>query len=266
VEEVPDAPQDTSISFSRENWGQEIYLPQGKGTFRLFYLPNQVILERGDSKRLPRVVLDAGHGGGDTGVKVGNLSEKDLVLSVVNRIRNNFGGRGVEVVLTRRADAALSLAARAQFASTAQVFVSIHAAAGSRVNIYSFPEVQTLRLLERGRELNSRTPANQKTTLERYVAAPGSAARFAQGISEAFASAGIVANSSQDAMYVLSQAGGAAVLVELGFEQLRTASGRDQAAEILTNAILSYLGLPSNLPKPTPTPPAQQTPQQGGNR
>lgn len=268
VEEVPDAPQSTGISFSRENWGQEIYLPQGRGAVRIFYLPNQVVVERGETKRWPRVVLDAGHGGEDAGVKVGTLAEKDLVLSVVNRIRTNFSGRGVEVVLTRSADRAVPLAARAQFASTAQVFISVHAAAGSRVSIYSYPEVQTLRLLERGRELNSRTPASQKPVLERYVAAPGSAARFAQGISEAFAAAGIVANSSLDAMFVLSQAGGAAVMVELGFEQLRTPQGRNQAAEILTNAILAYLGLPANPPSQSPTQatPPQQDPRQGGNR
>ncbi|GIW35555.1 hypothetical protein [Meiothermus sp.] len=118
--------------------------------------------------------------------------------------------------------------------------------------------MQTLRLLEKGRELSARTPANQRAVLERYVAAPGSAARFAQGVSEGFATAGIVATTSQDAMYVLSMAGGAAILLEVGFEQLRTPQGREQVAEVLARAIFSYLGLPEASPPrtaaPTPNP------------
>ncbi len=257
VREVPEAPPNSAISFSREDWGTEIYLPQGNDPPRLLFLPRQVVVERGGLNRLPRVVLDAGHGGADTGVVVGGLREKDLTLSVSRRLQALLQGR-LEVILTRNADRAVPLLARAQYASSAQVFISLHAAAGNRVTVYSHPEVQTLRLLEKGRELSARTPANQRAVLERYVAAPGSAARFAQGVSEGFATAGIVANTSQDAMYVLSMAGGAAILVEVGFEQLRTPQGREQVAEVLARAVLAYLGLPEAAPPrtaaPTPNP------------
>jgi len=244
VTEVPDAPPDSPISFSKENWGSEIYLPQGSGTPRLLFLPRQVIVERGPSTRLPRVVLDPGHGGGDAGVLVGSLREKDLVLMVVQQLQKQLRGR-IEVVLTRSADRAVPLLARAQYASTAQVFISLHAAPGSRVTVFSHPEIQTLRLLEKGRELSARSPAAQRAILERFVAPPGSAARFAQVISQGFASAGIVANTSQDAMYVLSMAGGAAVLLEVGFEQLRTPENRAQVAAVLAGAVRDYLGLPA---------------------
>lgn len=257
VREVPDAPPSPDISFSREDWGTEIYLPQGNNPPRLLFLPKQVIVERGSLTRLPRVVLDAGHGGTDTGVVVGGLREKDLVLSVSQRLQKLLQGR-FEVVLTRNADRAVPLLARAQYASSAQVFISLHAAAGNRVTVFSHPEIQTLRLLEKGRELSARTPASQRAVLERYVAAPGSAARFAQAVSEGFAAAGIVANSSQDAMYVLSLAGGAAILLEAGFEQLRTPQGREQVAEVLARAVFAYWGLPEAAPKrtaaPTPNP------------
>lgn len=257
VREVPDAPPSPDISFSREDWGTEIYLPQGNNLPRLLFLPKQVIVERGSLTRLPRVVLDAGHGGTDTGVVVGGLREKDLVLSVSQRLQKLLQGR-FEVVLTRNADRAVPLLARAQYASSAQVFISLHAAAGNRVTVFSHPEIQTLRLLEKGRELSARTPASQRAVLERYVAAPGSAARFAQAVSEGFAAAGIVANSSQDAMYVLSLAGGAAILLEAGFEQLRTPQGREQVAEVLARAVFAYWGLPEAAPKrtaaPTPNP------------
>lgn len=258
VREVPDAPPNSPISFSQENWGTEIYLPQGGDPPRLLFLPQQVIVERGSPTRPTRVVLDAGHGGADTGVVVGTLREKDLVLSVTQRLQKLLQARGLEVILTRSADRAVPLLARAQYATSAPVFISLHAAAGNRVTVFSHPEVQTLRLLEKGRELSARTPSSQRAVLERYVAAPGSAARLAQAVSEGFATAGIVADPSQDAMYVLSMAGGAAILLELGFEQLRTPQGREQVAEVLAKAIFSYLGLPeaatprTTAPNPNP--------------
>lgn len=241
VTEVPDLPPNLAISFSKENWGTEIYLPQGDQPPRLLFLPQQVIVERGPTTRRPRVVLDAGHGGADSGVIVENLWEKDLVLSVVGQMQKRLQGR-LEVVLTRSGDRAVPLLARAQYASTAQVFISLHAAAGSQVTVFSHPEIQTLRLLEKGRELSARSPATQRAILERFVAAPGSSARFAQAVAQGFAAAGIVANTSQDAMYVLSMAGGSAVLVEVGFEQLRSPQGRARVAEILAAAVLNYLG------------------------
>lgn len=241
VTEVPNLPPDSAISFSKENWGTEIYLPQGDQPPRLLFLPQQVIVERGPTTRRPRVVLDAGHGGADSGVIVENLREKDLVLSVVGQMQKRLQGR-LEVVLTRSGDRAVPLLARAQYASTAQVFISLHAAAGSQVRVFSHPEIQTLRLLEKGRELSARSPAAQRAILERFVAAPGSSARFAQAVAQGFAAAGIVANTSQDAMYVLSMAGGSAVLVEVGFEQLRSPQGRARVAEILAAAVLNYLG------------------------
>ncbi|WP_295396622.1 N-acetylmuramoyl-L-alanine amidase [Meiothermus sp.] len=258
VREVPEAPPNSAISFSREDWGTEIYLPQGNDPPRLLFLPRQVMVERGAQSRLPRVVLDAGHGGADSGVVVGGLQEKDLVLSVSQRLQKLLQGR-LEVILTRNADRAVPLLARAQYASSAQVFISLHAAAGNRITVYSHPEIQTLRLLEKGRELSARTPASQRALLERYVAAPGSAARFAQAVAEGFAAAGMVATPSQDAMYVLSMAGGAAILVEVGFEQLRTPQGREQVAEVLARAVFSYLGLPEATPPTNPNAP-------GGNR
>ncbi|WP_235438192.1 N-acetylmuramoyl-L-alanine amidase [Meiothermus ruber] len=173
------------------------------------------------------------------------MREKDLTLSVVQQLQKLLQGQA-EVVLTRNGDQAVPLLARAQYASTAQVFISLHAAPGSQVTVFSHPEIQTLRLLEKGRELSARSPAAQRAILERYVAAPGSAARLAQAVAESFATAGIVANTSQDAMYVLSMAGGAAVLVEVGIEQLRTPQARAQVAQLLARAVRSYMGLTSS--------------------
>ena len=252
VTEAPDVIGDASISLSKTDWGYELTLPSGSGAPRLLFLPQQVIVERGSNPISTRVVLDPGHGGTDSGVVVDKLNEKDLTLSVVNKLGKILSGRRLEVIQTRSTDQAVPLIARAQYATSSQVFVSVHAAAGNKVTIFSHPEIQTLRFLEKGRELWPKTPQDKKATLERYIAAPGSAARFAEGVSQAFAAAGIVAATSQDAMYVLSQTGAAAILIEVGIEQLRTAQGRDQVAAALAKAILSYLGQPtSSIPNPT---------------
>jgi N-acetylmuramoyl-L-alanine amidase len=257
VTAAPEVPPDSTLTLTKTEWGSELTLPPGSDPPRLLFLPRQVVVERGNANRPVRVVLDAGHGGDDTGVIVGKLAEKDLTLSLAQRLEKLLEARGLEVVLTRRADASVPLLARAQYASSGQVFLSLHAAAGAQAHIYSYPEVQTLRLLEKGRELSPKTPAAQKGLLERYVAPPGSAARFAQAVAEALAGAAVSAEVSEDAMYVLSQSGGAAVLAELGFENLRTPQSRDAVASALAQAVFSYLGLPSpkpasNAPQPKP--------------
>ncbi|GEM85399.1 N-acetylmuramoyl-L-alanine amidase family protein [Meiothermus granaticius] len=256
VTATPDVPPNSPVTLTKTEWGSELTLPAGNDPPHLIFLPRQVIVERGNPAQPTLVVLDPGHGGEDTGVVVGKLAEKDLTLSLAQRLQKLLEARGLEVMTTRKSDASVPLLTRAQYASLGQVFLSLHAAAGAQAHVYSYPEVQTLRLLEKGRELLPKTPAAQKAVLERYVAPPGSAARFAQGVAGALAGIAVKAQASEDAMYVLSQSGGAAVLAELGFESLRTAQGRDAVAGALAQAVFSYLGLPS--PAPVPSAPQPQ--------
>ena len=78
-----------------------------------------------------RVVLDPGHGGGDTGTRVAGTSmlEKDLTLDLARRVAARLRADGNEVWLTRTNDVYLTLGDRSRFAARreAQVFVSIHA-------------------------------------------------------------------------------------------------------------------------------------------
>jgi N-acetylmuramoyl-L-alanine amidase len=76
-----------------------------------------------------RVVIDAGHGGVDVGASsASGLLEKHLALDLALRVRELLIGRGVEVLLTRTADATLSLRERAATANATRgdIFVSIH--------------------------------------------------------------------------------------------------------------------------------------------
>ena len=59
-----------------------------------------------------RIVVDAGHGGVDSGAVSGNLKEKDFNLQAANYMYNRFKELGVPVVITRDTDKTLSRAER----------------------------------------------------------------------------------------------------------------------------------------------------------
>jgi len=75
------------------------------------------------------VVIDAGHGGCDSGALCEGRKEKDLVLQLTKKLKNEFADEGYRVHLTRRDDTFLTLAQRTRIADRldAKVFISIHA-------------------------------------------------------------------------------------------------------------------------------------------
>lgn len=78
---------------------------------------------------LKKVVLDPGHGGTDHGAQgVQGVLEKRMSLDTAKRVAERLEAAGVEVLLTRTGDRALSLAARTEAAARwkADLFVSIH--------------------------------------------------------------------------------------------------------------------------------------------
>jgi N-acetylmuramoyl-L-alanine amidase len=85
------------------------------------------------------VLLDAAHGGDDSGGKFGSLAEKDLTLALSVRLRSLLAARGFAVVTTRESDAAVPTDRRAEIANhaAAQACLSIHATeAGSGVHMF----------------------------------------------------------------------------------------------------------------------------------
>lgn len=76
-----------------------------------------------------RVIVDAGHGGGNLGTSSADgVNEKDLTLDIAERVRQLIVQRGFEAVMTRTADERRSLRERAATANRRQgdIFVSIH--------------------------------------------------------------------------------------------------------------------------------------------
>jgi N-acetylmuramoyl-L-alanine amidase len=91
-------------------------------TYLVFTIP------RGTKKDIPTVVLDAGHGGPDTGAVKNFILEKDINLDITLRTARIFESKGWNVVLTRRTDVEPSLLERADAANIvdATVFISVH--------------------------------------------------------------------------------------------------------------------------------------------
>jgi N-acetylmuramoyl-L-alanine amidase len=82
------------------------------------------------------VVIDPGHGGGDTGVRgPGNQEEKDVVLRLARRLKSAIESRiGLRVILTRDDDTDVPLDRRASIANNnkADLFISLHTNASVR--------------------------------------------------------------------------------------------------------------------------------------
>jgi N-acetylmuramoyl-L-alanine amidase len=77
-----------------------------------------------------RIVIDPGHGGQDPGAQAKGLKEADLTLDIALRLEKLLAQEpGLEVVLTRRNDAYISLEERTAIANRegADLFLSIHA-------------------------------------------------------------------------------------------------------------------------------------------
>ncbi|MFV9510933.1 SH3 domain-containing protein [Tepidibacillus sp. LV47] len=123
-----------------------IQLPDGKKA----YVAGWIVSVTGIEKKIKHgienalagytIVVDAGHGGYDSG-SIGtyfNTKEKDVNLSVAKRLQKKLEAAGAKVIMTRDGDYKVSLEQRTNDASTnkADVFISIHH------NTISNPDVQ----------------------------------------------------------------------------------------------------------------------------
>lgn len=75
------------------------------------------------------IVIDAGHGGHDTGAIGGGKKEKDVVLQIAKKLEKQLKKRGYPVYMTRKKDRFLKLPQRTKIADKkeAVAFISIHA-------------------------------------------------------------------------------------------------------------------------------------------
>jgi N-acetylmuramoyl-L-alanine amidase len=277
-----------------------IRLPSGSG-FRAFALPSQpsadaaqskgrIAIDVGPSFARPEValetrplvvVLDAAHGGADTGVIEGNLNEKTLTLTMARLIGANLTSRGLTVRYTRSDDSNPSLAARRERLIASDAFISLHVSrlsgsSASGVSVYSLDKNTVLDgILRGGRQaLAENTSEARRKLLERFIspADAGEALSDAilgrvQALEEPRVPIQALTTTSQ---VLLSHAPKSAVVVELGWlssEQDRARLGSRKELERLASAIAAGLldHLAPSLPrrpgtngKTQPAPPTTQ--------
>jgi N-acetylmuramoyl-L-alanine amidase len=102
---------------------------QPDGTFTATSPCGNEVRVAGTPLTAAHVVLDPGHGGGETGaVGPGGTREKDVNLAVAREAQRRLQALGAGVVLTRGEDYRITLASRAAIATALRpvVFISIH--------------------------------------------------------------------------------------------------------------------------------------------
>lgn len=218
--------------------------------------------------KLGKVVIDAGHGGHDTGtIGPNGLMEKDLVLDVALRLGRLITDRlGADVVLTRANDTFLPLEERTRVANKerADLFLSIHAnsspeptATGVETYFFNFTsDHHSVDLATRENAASTSSIADLGDLLHRAVlqAKLSESREFAQQVqSSLWASSVKINNRSKDRgvrqapFVVLIGATMPSILAEIGFvsnphdeQSLRTGESRQRIAEALYKGISQY--------------------------
>ena len=87
-----------------------------------------------DKNKKRSIFLDPGHGGSDPGAVSGGVREKDLTLSVYNKVSSKLASLGYTVLTSRNVDKDVDLVERAKQANNANadMLLSIHFNAGGR--------------------------------------------------------------------------------------------------------------------------------------
>jgi N-acetylmuramoyl-L-alanine amidase len=173
------------------------------------------------------VVVDAGHGGSNTGAPARTVGvyEKRVTLAVARALADELGRRGFTVVMTRRRDEYLTLRERVRRANRARAdcFISLHANAsgdGSRRG------VETWVLAREAAEVEARRAASRErddvqmllTELGRLDAHRRSGV-LAEAVQSALATElGTIDRGVRQGAYdVLAGVAAPAILVEMGF-------------------------------------------------
>jgi N-acetylmuramoyl-L-alanine amidase len=130
------------VRYVAETFGSKVYWDADRRQVYVGSLPGLDPISPGPSPKEPdnsrgdysryRVVIDAGHGGKDTGARANGLVEKNLNLDIALRLEKILKERGITIYMTRRTDTYPDLYYRARMANSvsADLFVSIHNNAG----------------------------------------------------------------------------------------------------------------------------------------
>lgn len=210
--------------------------------------PNPNVAVESPHGTITCVIIDAGHGGQDSGAVHAGVQEKDLTLDVALRLERLLRGKGLKTILTRTADGAVSLANRAAIANRENncVFVSIHFDEGGRSAASGVQTFYAVRQVANGGFLASWLPFLQRTASAPATAESQSLAGFVQQSLVARTQASNRGTRAEQ-FYVVANVRHPAVLVEGGFltnsadiAKLTTDAYRQQLANAISEGILQY--------------------------
>lgn len=245
----------------------------------LLFLTTAVVCH-GASKKQFTVIIDAGHGGHDTGAKGSSTLEKDINLGVAKRLGRLLTDRmdDVRIVYTRDSDTFITLQGRCDVANKAKgdIFVSIHTnsvdAKSPNRNTVNGASVYTLGLEKAEKNLDVAMRENSVMKLEDDYTAnycgfdPGAAESYIMfemtqnhhlsrsvSLADAIQRELITTGGRRDMgvrqgpFWVLVRTSMPAVLVELDFvcnpdveDFLASDKGRDRLARAICNGIENY--------------------------
>lgn len=96
-----------------------------------------------DSSSIPieTFVIDAGHGGYDSGIRGKNFVEKDFVMTFARDFSHILERKGKKVFLTRKGDQVLSIKDRIKIVNqkSPEIFISLHVSSKNEFGIYTAP-------------------------------------------------------------------------------------------------------------------------------
>lgn len=197
-------------------------------------------------------MLDAGHGGNDSGAAYNGRLEKDDNLRMTLAVGERLARSGERVIYTRENDTTVELADRSAMANAAGAtyFVSFHRNSASTVG--------------RGVEVYYHTSLSAQST----------AARMAAPVQDALVACGFHNRGVKQANFsVLRRTSMPAILIELAFinneaENAKLDAEFDRIADAIASALLSFVGKtltpettqPPETDPPTTEPPATEPP------
>jgi len=125
IQESSGSPPDTTLRIETKDLGDyRIFQTSDDNALNIILTSSK----RSDDKNNKLVVLDAGHGGRDSGANGSVLCEKDVNLDIALQAGQILSQRNFEVAYTRDDDTYLTLSERCKIANelNAAVFVSVH--------------------------------------------------------------------------------------------------------------------------------------------
>jgi N-acetylmuramoyl-L-alanine amidase len=227
----------------------------------------------GQAKKF-KVVLDAGHGGGDEGTAHNGYKEKNIVLNVALKIGKILENEpGFNVVYTRKSDVFIELRERANIANKADadLFISIHCNGVKNAESAYGTETFVMGLSRSAVNLEVARKENSVITLEKDYKVKykgfnpdnpdtsiGIALAQEESLSQSIVLAGKISDNfkslkkndrgiKQIPLWVLDATAMPGVLIELGFisnraegAYLNSDNGQDEIAKSIAEAIISY--------------------------